>query len=82
MRVGTRPGATGGGIWHEPMVQDIVVGTEDGRRREEGGGRETACGAAEDARHRLGNSAAAGAGCRTGAATADPETQVRPGLLN
>lgn len=52
MRVGTRPGATGGGIWHEPVVRDIVVGTERGR------GGETACGAAEDARPRPGNSAA------------------------
>lgn len=53
MRVGTSPGATGGGIWHEPVVRDIVVGTARGC-----GGRETACGAAEDARPRPGNSAA------------------------
>lgn len=51
MRVGTRPGATGGGIWHELVVRDMAVGTE-------GGGPEAASGTAKDARPRPGNSGA------------------------
>lgn len=51
MRVGTRPRATGGGIWHELVVRDMAVGTE-------GGGGGAASAAADDARTQRGNSGA------------------------
>lgn len=35
MRVGTRPRATGGGIWHELVVRDMAVGTGVGGGREQ-----------------------------------------------